>query len=345
MNSILCLDLVLGVTKEQSKLRNRSDTMVKEHDEIKQLMLHHYDIPVTKIKMVRDNDPRSRSFQIISENNEIFFLKRLPKSRYNHYLFVGRLIQELIELGFSTPKIISAKGNKTTISVQNCIFQLFEYVIGREFDHKHDDYYHFGEFLGSYHLSSGKITVEDPKTWFTKGDMTHIYRTLDYVLENTPKKSYSKLLMIKRLVKEIEKEIKVVYENTRIGMIHGDYLAKNIIINKTKQLILTDFEFARKELVIFDLINGIFSFVKGRRKKKDFANLIEYFTGYSHKQPFTEFDIQNFLSLALYQSCRTYLYNSVEDTKPNELKRKSTLSRIKYIQNHKNIITRALERI
>lgn len=259
--------------EDASLERDRFDT-----DELREVLAA---FPLSGVKTMREFHRGSRrSPKLIIEASEGCFLLKRRANRANQHDRVEwshAIIAHLEHDALPVAKLVRTWDRDNSMLIRDDrVYELFEYIDGRRWDHSEAETHRAGRMLGLVHASLGAFdgTLESPGGTFHSSDIVSgAFGRLEGAIENVAPSTD-----LKR-VREIAGELDTMYHaaaraaneagfgTLSVQPIHGDWHPGNVLFldgpggtRPGSVVAVVDFDASREEPRIIDLANGILHF-------------------------------------------------------------------------------------
>ena len=123
-------------------------------------VLSHYDIGIVhRVKPLTGGNRRAPK-AIITADKGVFLLKRRPRGRddLQHVTFAHAVQQHLASQSFPVTSLLATADDRTTaLSLENHIYEFFQFVTGTRYDGSAEDTREAGRQLALFHKHVGAV--------------------------------------------------------------------------------------------------------------------------------------------------------------------------------------------
>ncbi|MCH2161698.1 MAG: phosphotransferase [Phycisphaerales bacterium] len=258
---------------DDSEGRDRFDL-----DEVRSVLQRFPISGITTIREFHAGSRRSPKILISTDGGDYLLKRRAPRPdllqrvNYNH-----AIIQRLQDLEHPVARLISLRDNANTAAVRGeDVYELFEYVEGRRFDHSPAEVQMVGRVLGGMHhaLEGWHPEGESPKGTYHSADtvFTALDRLVKAIVAVDPSVSPKEVDALARNLRAmyqraVRKAEEAGWASLAPQPIHGDWHPGNVVFldaegggKPGRVAAVVDFDSSRAEPRVIDLANGLLHF-------------------------------------------------------------------------------------
>lgn len=237
--------------------------------------------PLSNIKTMREFHRGSRrSPKIVIHSSEGEFLLKRRASRpdlQKRVEWSHSVLLRLDELHHPVAKLIGTKGeNNSMLTRDERVYELFQFVDGRRYDHSGEESKRAGRSLGALHgaVADFHPDVDPPGGTYHRAEM--VFTAVERIQESIPRDDPSvdrqevvklAIALQKHYQRAAEKSEEGGFSNLLPQIIHGDWHPGNVLffdapggVRPGYVAAVVDFDASRLEPRVVDLANGILHF-------------------------------------------------------------------------------------
>ena len=260
-------------------------------------VLSHYDIGIIKkVKPLYAGNTRAPKVIITSKDGK-FLLKRRPKAKDNLNRAKGshKIQMFLADNGFPVSRVINIiDGRSSILSLENHIYEMFEFVEGSRYNGSGEATIDTGRQLANFHklLIGYSSSFKPPKGSFH--DSANVRKHLKFL-------THDKKSLLSGQLRHIAEDLETLYNACSVNanhlgfdswhqqMIHGDWHPGNMLFADDKIIAVLDFDSIKIAQPATDLANGMLQFslvAAGRPNPADWpayldeSKVVQFFKGY-----------------------------------------------------------------
>lgn len=261
-----------------------------EKDELRDVLAAY---PLTNIKTMREFHRGSRrSPKIVIHSTEGEFLLKRRASRpdlQKRVEWSHSVLTRLDEMHHPVARLIGTKSANTSMLIrEECVYELFEFVDGRRYDHSSMETSRAGRSLGALHsaLVDFSPEVKPPSGTYHYTDM--VFAAAERIQESIPRDDSSvESADVKKLGRALSEQYERAAGRAKDGgyselptqVIHGDWHPGNVLFFDAPGAVrpgyvaaVVDFDASRREPRAVDLANGILHFAMRSKRGETPAN-------------------------------------------------------------------------
>lgn len=257
-------------------------------------ILYNFNInDFTLHKIKEKNSKKARIVYKVESNNDFFCLKQTYFDE-KELLFIYSYLEWLNVYNIKVPYLIKSKQKKPFVNENNKIFILTNWIEGNKlnYDNFHECILSVNFLSKIHNISKNIIFIKDSSKKIAYINLNKRYSKNILILHKLYNKAkiinddFSKIFIIyfNNFIKlaNFSKYISNIinFKNLQVSMCHGDYVNKNIIINKNT-VIPIDFDNASINFSIYDLSYFLRRYLRRTNSKWNFYNaktLISYYS-------------------------------------------------------------------
>ncbi len=233
--------------------------------------LSHYDLGVVHTVREYNRGSRRSPKVVIGSDRGRFLLKRRPRGveDLDRVRFSHALQQHLAEQHFPLPRLIETRdGQATALVVGERVYELFEFIEGRNYSGSHPATYHAGRTLGLFH----SLLADYRPGWEPSGgsyhDTSSIRAAVGATVEALPPSARPPQEVLDPLVDDLEARYTACAAAVNdLGLpdwpdqiVHGDWHPGNMLFRGERVVAVIDYDTARRQQRTIDLAYGALQF-------------------------------------------------------------------------------------
>jgi len=233
--------------------------------------LRHYDLGrITSIQEFSRGSRNAPKVVIESDRGKFLFKRRAPgKNDPDRVAFTHQIQLKLAAHDFPLARLVpTRKGHRTMLLRHGCIYEMFEYVEGGEYDGSAEATYDAGRTLGLYH----KLLRDARSEYRPPAGSYHGATAIREAIQNTvgalpiEKRPPAEIIMATvSYLAEIYHYCGQQAERRGLGdwhrqIVHGDWHPGNILFRNKRVAAVIDYDSARIQQRIIDVANGALHF-------------------------------------------------------------------------------------
>ncbi len=234
------------------------------------ICLSHYDLGTIESVRPYPRGSRKSPKVLISSQNAKYLFKRRARGKDDPHkvAFCHELQHHLAAQNFPLPHLIRTIDGNTMLSINNHIYELFEFIDAGMYDGTLDSTFDAGRILGLYH----KLVLDFCNTYNPPTGSYHDASAVAEAIHNTvtslPQESRPSLDVLKETVTFLEGAyLRCAAETEKEGLkewpiqiVHGDWHPGNMLFRDRLVAAVIDYDSARMYQRVIDLANGALQF-------------------------------------------------------------------------------------
>ena len=230
------------------------------------IVLSQFDLgPIISIKEFRRGSRRSPKLILTTEDGRYLLKRRTADPE--KVAFCHELQFHMIRHGFPLPKLIRTRSDKSMLTRDRCIYELFSYVRGIGYDKSDSATANAGRLLGRFHEMAGKFRSNStlPTTSFHRAGSLPI--AMDHLRQRPPGRAGRQAQWDRTTATLHERYQDAAasvgasdFEHRPTQIVHGDWHPGNMLFHGPKVVAVIDYDAARIQRRILDLANGALQF-------------------------------------------------------------------------------------
>ena len=237
--------------------------------------------PLSHIKTMREfhrGSRRSPKVVIHAAQGEFLLKRRARRPELQKRVeWSHSVLLRLDELHHPVARLIGTRDDNNSMLIRDdCVYELFEFVNGRRYDHSSKEVRGAGRSLGSLHVALADFVpdVDQPGGTYHSSDIvfTAAERIQESILRADPGVDQKKLVNLANMLREqYSHAARQAHENgyseLAMQVIHGDWHPGNVLfidapggVRPGYVSAIVDFDASRREPRVVDLANGILHF-------------------------------------------------------------------------------------
>ena len=279
-------------------------------DNIIQNILPYYNLTNPKVTLIKfKNTDKQRAVYKIDSNNKSYCFKKVYYGTED-LLFIYSALEWLHRNGLNVPTLIPTINGGRFVMYKHNLFILTPWIDGYkcDFDNKrhiinaaielgkmHKTSINFMPIIGSKNRESLSVFYISILKHFEQ-----LLQTSSYAFITKDKFSKEFLSTFDKNLKLAEKSLKISsnIDNSKlsISLCHGDYVCKNLIIDKNEKLYLIDFDKCKKDYCAHDISYFLRRYLKRDNTKWDINCTICFLKYYNSMKELTSEDLKYILA-------------------------------------------------
>jgi Ser/Thr protein kinase RdoA (MazF antagonist) len=278
-------------------------------------VLSHYEVGIVhRVKSLFGGNRRAPKV-IVRADKGTFLLKRRPKGRddLNTVMFAHAVQKHLAGRAFPVTSLLATSDeNKTILTIDNHIYELFRFVSGTRYDGSPEATAEAGRQLATLHGCLSDLALEYQPFVGSFHDSSAVRQYLKMVRAGRRSANAQTMQAISdsliiRYDRSSERVNKLGFESWRHQVVHGDWHPGNLLFCDRKIVGVVDFDSIRIAPPITDLANGMLQFsIIGDHPDPnnwpdhfDEVRLMEFLNAYRELIPVTKHQINGLVDLMI----------------------------------------------
>ena len=230
--------------------------------------MSHYDIGIVhRVKPLTAGNRRAPKV-IVSADKGTFLLKRRPRGRddLQRVAFAHTVQQHLASRSFPVTSLLVTTGERVTaLSLENHIYEFFQFVNGSRYDGSPEATREAGRQLALFHKHLADLGVHDEPSPWCFHNSALVRRHLNVIgsdrLTETGRQMHAMAQeLLLRYDKSSARVDELRFASWKRQVVHGDWHPGNLLFSDHKIVAVVDFDSIRVAPPATDLANGMLQF-------------------------------------------------------------------------------------
>jgi len=231
-------------------------------------VLSHYDTGIVhRVKPLTAGNRRAPKV-IVTSDKGIFLLKRRPKGRddLQRVAFAHAVQQHLAQKSFPVASLLATiHGQRTALSLENHIYEVFQFVTGTRYDGSAEATREAGRQLALFHKHLADFSAPHERSPWCFHDSAMVRRHLKLICcdERTEASRKAQAVAQELLLRYDKSSVRVNelgFASWKRQVVHGDWHPGNLLFSDQRIVAVVDFDSIRVAPPATDLANGMLQF-------------------------------------------------------------------------------------
>jgi Ser/Thr protein kinase RdoA (MazF antagonist) len=231
-------------------------------------VLSHYDIGVVhRVKPLTAGNRRAPKV-IVTADKGTFLLKRRPRGRddLQRVTFAHAVQQHLADRAYPVTSLLTPTDERiTALSLENHIYEFFQYVTGTRYDGSEEATREAGRQLGLFHKHLAELSGPDEPSPLCFHDSALVRRHITLISSDKRTEAGRRMHavaqeLLLRYDKSSARVNELRFKSWKRQIVHGDWHPGNLLFSGHKIVAVVDFDSIRVAPPVTDLANGMLQF-------------------------------------------------------------------------------------